>query len=355
MNAIQRVVGAVTYQPIDRVPVIPLSLTHGAKMLDKPLPEYQQNGALLAEGQLRLLEKWGHDAVIGIPHVVEDLVPWGIPLNYYPNGSPTMGKIAIKKAEEIKGISVPDPTNSLETRETLKAISILAKEVGSHTPVIGAAIAPFSLPSMLMGTGGWMSLLLDDPKIREQYLDLLLQKCKEYCIRWVRAQIRAGANIIVMADGMASQSVITRELFETYALPIIKETIAEISVPVVYEAVGSAGGIIDLIATTGAVCVTLDYKDDLKLAKEKAQGKIGIMGNLNNIEMIYWSPTKVRLEVRKAIEKAAHGFGYILSSQPPEIPYDVPLDVIGSMVQATKDFGRYTHGLTGNMENKITG
>ena len=40
----------------------------------------------IANGQLKLLEHLGHDAVLGIPHVVEDLVPWGSPLN---------GKIAI--------------------------------------------------------------------------------------------------------------------------------------------------------------------------------------------------------------------------------------------------------------------
>lgn len=341
MNAIERVVGAVTFQPIDRVPVIPLSLTHGAQVLGKPLPEYQQNGELLATGQLKLLEMWGHDAVIGVPHVVEDLVPWGIPLNYYPNGSPTMGKIAIKSFEDIMHIPVPDPTNSKETRESLKSISILSKEVGSHTPVIGAIIAPFSLPSMLMGTGPWMELLLDNVNAREQYLDLLLNKCKQYVVKWAKQLVNAGAHIIVIADGMASQSVITRELFQKFAQPIIKETIAEIPVPVVYEAVGSAEGIIDLVATTGAVCVTLDYKDNLHTSKQKAQGKIGIMGNLNNIEMIYWSPVKMRLEVRKAIEKAASGYGFILSSQPPEIPYDVPPQVIESMISATKEFGKY--------------
>ena len=42
MNSIERIVGAVTFQPIDRVPVIPLSLTHGSIVLDKPLPEYKK-------------------------------------------------------------------------------------------------------------------------------------------------------------------------------------------------------------------------------------------------------------------------------------------------------------------------
>src|SRR5690606_25867387 len=122
MNAKERVVRAVTFQPVDRVPILPIALMQGSMVLNKPLPEYQQNGQLLAEGQLRLLELWGHDGVVGVPHVVEDLVPWGIPLTYYPHGSPTLSQIAVRSFEQIPELKVPDPSSFKETRESLKAI-----------------------------------------------------------------------------------------------------------------------------------------------------------------------------------------------------------------------------------------
>jgi len=144
-----------------------------------------------------------------------------------------------------------------------------------------------------------------------------------------------------MADGIASQTVISRRLFEKYAYSLVKETIKEIPVPVVYEAVGSAQGILDLIATTGAVVVILDYKDNLAECKKIANGKIAIMGNFNNIEMLHWNSIRTQLEVKKAINKVASGYGYVLSSQGPEIPFNVPLEVIETMVNATKEFGIY--------------
>lgn len=341
MNAKERVVRAVTFQPVDRVPILPVALMQGSIALNRPLPEYQQNGQLIADGQRRLLEMWGHDGVVGVPHVVEDLVPWGIPLSYYRNGSPTLSKIAIRSFDQIPDLKVPDPSAFKETKESLKAISILAKTVGHHTPVIGALIAPFSLPSMLMGTEKWMSLLLDDPGLRAKYLDTLLAKCKEYVIKWAKQMINAGADIIVLADGMASQTVITRSLFEKYALPVIKDTIKQIPAPVVWEGVGSVQGILDLVADSGALCAILDYKDDLKACKAIAKKKIALMGNFNNIEMMYWNPIRTQLEVKKVIEKAADGYGYILSAQGPELPYDVPFEVISAMVDAGKSFGKY--------------
>lgn len=341
MNSKERLVNAVTFQPVDRVPVIPIALMQGSKLLNIHLPSYQTNGEHIAKGQLTLLEKMEHDAVFGIPHVVEDLVPWGSPLTYYKNGSPTLSKMVIGKFEEIVDLKVPNPASSIETKETLKAINILAKQVGHHTAVIGGLIAPFSLPSMLMGTGPFMRLLLDEDRNGDQYLKLLLHKCKQYAVTWAKRMVDAGADIIVMADGIASQTVISRRLFERHVLSLVKETIKEIPVPVVYEAVGSAQGILDLIATTGAVSAILDYQDDLEECKKIAQGRIAIMGNFNNIEMLHWNSIKTQLEVKKAINKASYGYGYVLSSQGPEIPYNVPFEVIETMVRATKEFGTY--------------
>lgn len=341
MNSKERLVGAVTFQPVDRVPIVPVILLQGSKLMNMDLPTYFSKGEYIAEGQLRLLEKFGHDAVFGFPHVVEDLVPWGASLTYYKNGSPTLGYVVIRNDRDIVELKVPDPASSHETKETLKAIHILANKVGHHTAVIGAMIAPFSLPSMLMGTGPFMKLLIEEDRNGDKYIRLLLDKCKQYVVSWAKKMVDQGADIIVLADGMASETVINRRLFEKYVYSLLKETIHEIPAPVVYEAVGDAQGILDLIATTGAVVAALDYKDDLVECKKIANGKIALMGNFNNIEMLYWNSIRTELEVKKAINKAADGYGYVLSSQGPEIPYDVPFEVIETMVQAGKEFGQY--------------
>ncbi|WP_147535427.1 uroporphyrinogen decarboxylase family protein [Bacillus marasmi] len=344
MNSIERVVNAVTFQQVDRVPVIPVALTQGAKLLNVDLPTYQQSGVHLANGQLKLLERLGHDGVVGVPHVIQDLVPWGLPLTYNLNGSPILSKTLFTRGEDIVNLKVPNPASSHETMETLKAINILAKEVGHHTPVIAAQIAPFSLPSMLMGTGPFLRLLLEEDRNGDQYMNLLLDKCKQYVVSWAKQMVEQGALIIVLADGMASETVISRRLFEKYVHPLLTETIKEIGVPVVYEPVGSTQGILDLIATTGALVAIIEHKDNLLECKKIAQGRIAIMGNFNNIEMLNWNPIRTQLEVKKAINKAATGYGYIVSSQGPEIPYNVPIEVIETMVHATKEFGRYKQG-----------
>ena len=67
-----------------------------------------------------------------------------------------------------------------------------------------------------------------------------------------------------------------------------------------------------------------------------------MVGNLNNVAMITWTPEEMEQHVQEAIAAAAAGGGYILSAQGPEIPWDVPDEVIAAMVRGSEKYGRYS-------------
>lgn len=342
MRSAERVLAAVNLTEPDRTPVLPVMLMQGAKELKMDLPTYFSRGDYLAKGQLALLERFEHDGVFGFPHVVQDLIPWGSKLQHFPDGPPSVAKMVITDFNQIFDLKTPDPGNSRELAETLKAMNLLAKKLAGETLVFGAAIAPFSLPSMLMGTGPWISLLFDDPAIRRKYMGKLLELCRDYVVRWANLQLEAGANVVVLADGIASSTVIRAHEFRELALPVIKDTISQIKGPVVYEGVGSVQPIIRDIADSGAVAVILDCFDDLGTCKQLVGDKICLVGNLNNIALIHYSPLKVQLEVKRSLDQACQGGGYILGAQGPEIPLAVPFENIAAMVDYTRKFGKYS-------------
>lgn len=341
MNSLQRVVATITGDKKDRPPVLPVMLMQPAKLLGVELKEYQQSGELIAKGQLKLVEKLGHDGVFTIPHVVQDVTAWGVELITFNSGSPSVSKMCINRFEEIDQLVCPDPSKAPLLKETLKATQILKREVAGEYPVIGAAIAPFSLPSMLMGTEKFMSLLLDDENIRKKYFSKLMKEMINYTVKWSNMQAEAGADAIVLADGMASNTVITRKLFETYALPIVVETIKQIKLPVIYEFVGSCVNFIDLIKNCGAAGVILDHSDSLAEARKNLGGsKLMIMGNLNNISSLNWSKLKMQIEVRKVLQEM-EGHPFIVSFQGPEAPYHMPLELVEEMIATVKNYGKY--------------
>ncbi|UTW70900.1 hypothetical protein KHA80_15200 [Anaerobacillus sp. HL2] len=106
---------------------------------------------------------------------------------------------------------------------------MLKREVAGEYPVIGAAIAPFSLPSMLMGTEKFMSLLLDDENIRKKYFSKLMKEMINYTVKWSNMQAESRSRCNRFSRWYGFNTVITRKLFETYALPIVVETINKLS------------------------------------------------------------------------------------------------------------------------------
>src|SRR3989339_535207 len=71
-NSMERLLAALQGQPSDRIPVFCNLLDQGAKELGITLQEYYTNGALVAEAQLKMRERYGY-AKDGPPNV-EDYV-----------------------------------------------------------------------------------------------------------------------------------------------------------------------------------------------------------------------------------------------------------------------------------------
>ncbi len=335
MIPFERVTAVLRHQLPDRVPVFPVLLQQGAAELDVDLEAYFTQGECLAEGQLRLLDKFGHDCVFGIPHLVEDITAFGARLMYFHNGPPGPGEMVIHSYADVDRLTTPDPASSRQLGETLTAIEILRQRVGGEVPILGGCIAPFSLPSMLMGTELWMRLLfLEDPAVREAVFPRLIEITTEFCVQWANMQLEAGADAIILADGMASAAVITRAQFIDLALPVIRTTVPRINGPVIHEGVGDLHPMLDLLVDVGLAGVTLTYHDDLAAAKETVGDHLALIGNLNNLAMRRWSAADAEEEANAALEQAAPGGGFILANQGPEIPLGTPDEVIHALVRA---------------------
>ena len=337
MNSLERIMRVLNNQKPDRIPVTPILLLQGAKMLGLGLEEYFSKSEYMVQGQQKLVEKYDHDAVYGIPHIVEDIEAFGGKLLYFESGPPSVGKLAWNSWDDVPSKS-PDPLQHPAMQRTLSTIKSLAKVYKGEKLILGAVIAPFSLPSMLIGTERWMELLWEDELIRGPIMKQTMNVCMDFCIRWANAQLQAGADTVVVVDGMASATCIMREQFETLALPILKETIHSISGTVAFEPLGSIEPFIDLVGDIGASLILLEHRDNLKRCKQVLDGKMAIMGNLNNIEMIRWEKDTTRRKALEVLKQIGDESGFILSNQGPEIPWDVSEEVIQTIVDTAKSW-----------------
>jgi uroporphyrinogen decarboxylase len=338
MNSFERVVAVLTHQQPDRVPVFLFLTVHGAKELRLSLKEYFSRAGHVVEAQKRMLRKYGHDCVYPLFYAAREAQAFGCEVIFYEDGPPNAGGPVITRSEDIDGLEVPDPSESVLS-EPLRAIELLADELKGEVPIISGVVAPFSLPVMLMGFENWMDLFLFGDKDAR---DKLLKKTQRFCVSWANAQLKAGVDALGYFDPLATSDMITRDEFLKYDFKLTKDTIKKIKGPVAYA---GAGGrfwhIIDLIPDTGAAGVVISSKDALGDVKAVIGGRITVMGNLNNVEMAGWTIEDAKSEVERCLRQGKPHGGYILADQHGEIPYYVKDDVLHAIVETVEKHGRY--------------
>lgn len=338
MNSLERVLAAINSEPVDRTPVLPVMLMQGSRELEMPLPDYFGHPARLAEGQLRLVERFGHDGVFAFPHIVQDVLPWDSALTFHEDGPPTVAKMVIRRYEDILDMRVPDPTAHPYLRHTLNAAEALAREVGHEKLVVGAVIGPFSLPTMLMGTRKFLALI-DDAELRERYFQPLMTLMVEFAARWARAQMEAGCHMVVFAEGIASATIVDEATFLKYARPVMERFVQRVAGDsgdargaLALEFVGHGLPYMHHVRDLNVAGFLIGESDTLVEARAAIGPGKALIGNINNLKLLRWEPERVQFEARRAVAQA--GPGFILSTQGPEVPYHVPYPVIEALVRA---------------------
>lgn len=338
MNAMQRVLTALSHKEPDRVPMFLLTTMHGAKELGLSIKDYFSKAEHVTEGQMRLLKKYRSDCLYPFYYLPLELQAWGGEVIFQDDCPPNTGIPPISRPEDIDRLQPPRIADSPGLLRVLDTIRQLKAEVGDTVPIVGGVSSPFSLPIIQMGFDRYIELIYEQP----ERLERLMQINEEFCVEWSNAQLAAGATAIGYADPASSCTVIPRELYLKTGQPVAKRTLARINGPVAtHFASGRCLPIIDDVAATGTVGIGISALEDLSQLKAAAQGKLAVLGNLNGIEMRRWSAEQAEAEVKRAIAQAGRGGGFILADNHGEIPWQVPDDVLLAIGDAVERWGRY--------------
>ncbi|HET6496943.1 MAG TPA: uroporphyrinogen decarboxylase family protein [Thermoleophilia bacterium] len=337
MTSLERVLATLGHQEPDRVPLFLLMTMHGAKELGVGLEEYFSRGENVAEGQLRLREKYGHDCLYNILYAALEVEAWGGEVIFRDDGPANAGEPMILDVERIRSLEPPDVAASPVLARALRATEIL-KERSHDVPIIGVVMSPFSLPVMQLGFEAYLDLMFERPDL----FDRLMAVNEEFCVAWANAQLAAGATAIGYFDPVSSTTIVTPQAYRDTGFKVAQRTIARINGPTAtHFASGRCGPILDDVAQTGTAMVGVSGEEDLAALKQAAAGKVSLLGNLNGITMCRWTAEQAEAEVKAAIAAAAPGGGFILSDNHGEIPLQVSDEVLHAVAEATRRWGRY--------------
>ena len=338
MSAGERLAAAMSHREADRCPFV-LSVTmHGARELGLSIQEYYANPEHVAEGQLRMRARYGHDALVPGYYGAVEYEAWGGEVLFREDGPPNSGAPLIQSVEQIVRLSPPEIPASPCLCRALRAIELLKARVGDTVPIMGGVIAPTSLPVMQLGFDPYLEVLCQRPALYER----LMRLNEEFCVAWANAQLAAGASAIGYADPVSSPSISSRELWLRTGYPVAQRTIARIRGPVaMHFASGRSLAAVDDVARLGVVGISASALEDLSAVKAACRGRLTVLGNLNAIEMRRWDAAQAEAAVKTALAQAGPGGGYILTDNHGEIPWQVPESVLEAVSAAALEWGRY--------------
>lgn len=338
MTPLERIIAYNQGREVDRLPCVPIVGNTAARVLGVKVSEFRGNGKLLAQAHLAAYRHFGYDII----RVFTDLYTQGEAMGarvYYPlDETAYLDSPAIHDPKEISRLEPADPYKDGNLLQHLEAMKRVVDAVGHEVPVTGALTGPFTNASFLIGTENLVKLIYKNPEAVHRLCELSL----ETNLRYAQAMIEAGCTPS-LTDPMSSGSVISPQQFQEFSFPYLKRLIAYIhsrGKTVTLHICGQTHKIWNLMAETGADCLSLDNEADLLKAKEEVGHKVRLMGNVRPAEiMLEGTPEQVRREVIRCVRKAYDNpKGYIVASGC-SLPTETPFANIHAMLDTVRAIG----------------
>jgi len=291
------------------------------------LPEAHLDPAKMAELAAAGYEILGFDSIMPEFSVQQEAEALGCVVDW---GSPTMMPDA-KTHPAMEADQVKIPENLLEKpsiQVVLRALEILRRNYGDHVALIGKVMGPWTLSYHLAGVQKFLLWILTDPdKVRA-----FLNRLKEVTITFAKAQLRAGADVVVVADH-ATGDLVSPKAYQDFLLPVHQEINQRIGGPTVLHLCGNCSDRLRLFVEAGFDGYHFEWQVDAKMAVQVVNHEMSLVGNVANKDVLFGgTPEDVYKQARYSIEA-----GIDILAPECAVPLQTPIANLKAIVRAAKE------------------
>lgn len=213
--------------------------------------------------------------------------------------------------------------------------------------VVGGIHDAYEIPSQMRGVNNFLVDLFKNPSFARR----IIETSVDYNIELAKAMIDLGVDALISGDDYAYKHgpfmslKLFREFITSYLKKII-DTVHHCGIPFIKHCDGNIWPILDDMVNTGIDAlhpIEPQAGMSLREVKEKYGNKICVMGNVDVTNVLPLGTVEDTVkDVKRCIEEAASGGGYILSSSN-SIHNAVKIENFKAMIEATKKYGKYMH------------
>ncbi|RXK83291.1 uroporphyrinogen decarboxylase [Filimonas effusa] len=292
-----------------------------------------QRPELATEITLQPVDQVGVDAAIIFSDILVVPQAMGLEVQLIEHKGPVLPD-PIKTAKDLERLRIPDVEESLGY--VFEALRLTKKELNGRVPLIGFAGAPWTLLCyMVQGKG---SKTFDEAKAfcytQPELAHQLLQMITDTTIAYLKAQVKAGADVIQLFDSWGG--LLSPADFETFSLRYMRQIIAALKdeVLTILFAKG-AWFALEEMAATGANGLGIDWCITPAMARKLAGNSVTLQGNFDPARLLSPIP-----EIEKTVKQMLADFGpgkHIANLGHGILP-NVPVDHARAFVDTVKQY-----------------
>lgn len=346
-----RYLKALLREPVDMTPVWMM------RQAGRYLPEYKatraqagdfmslcRNADLACEVTLQPLRRYALDAAILFSDILTIPDAMGLGLSFGAGEGPKFAR-PIEHKIQVDNLPIPDPEGELQY--VMNAVRTIRRELKGEVPLIGFSGSPWTLATYMVEGGSSKAftkikkMMYADPQI----LHALLDKLADSVILYLNAQIKAGAQAVMVFDTWGG--VLAHEEYKTFSLQYMQKIVEGLirenegrKVPITLFTKG--GGLwLEAIADTGCDAVGLDWTVDIREAKKRVGHKVALQGNMDP-SVLYAPAARIEQEVKNILAGFGEGSGHVFNLGHG-IHQDVPTESPKVFVNAIHEFSKQYH------------
>jgi len=330
MNSRERVLAALESRPADGLAAMPITMMFAADHLGVRYLEYGTDYRVLAEAQASVARAYDLDYVSVISDPAVEAADCGAAVIFQPDQPPAIDEPHALLADKSKlaNLSIPDPTTGRRMANRIEGVRLLRERVRQDKIVEGWIEGPAAEAADLRGINTLMMDYYDDPGFVRDLFTFVV----EMELRFARAQVEAGADLIGIGD--AAASLVSATHYDEFIWPFEKRLIDGVhalGARVRLHICGNTRHILAGMGRLGCEIVDLDFLVPMAEAREKMGPQQVLLGNLDPVrELRNGTPESILLAVAGCHRQAGSRF---IVGAGCEVPRDTPPVNLRAMVE----------------------
>lgn len=328
MNGYERLVAHMEGRSVDHLPLMPITMMFAAGQAGVKYGEYAKDHRVLVEAQLRVAERFGFDHVSAISDPAREAADCGAPIRYFDDQPPAIDEenAVLIDTTRLAGLKAPDPLGGGRMHDRVKALELFRRHVGGQKLIEGWVEGPCAEAADLRGINNLMLDFGDDPTFVRDLFEFVIHME----LRFAKAQLDAGADIIGVGD--AAASLVGPRIYESFVWPYEKKLvdgIHEMGGRVRLHICGNTRAILAGMGRLDCEIVDLDYPAPVAEGRKAMGPRQMILGNVEPVGVLRdGSPRTVEAAFRTCHEAA--GERYIVGAGC-EVCRDTPVRNVETM------------------------